>query len=177
MGGESAAHARLHDYLWRRNGAETYKKTRNGLLGANFSTRVSPWLLGGCRSAPFYRRECVGMVGARCLAGNGNLRVYSAVILSFLGGVHWGSALQVPRPGNTRRLLLAMVPSLIAWPALLFDVVTGLWVLLAGFIVIGGYDLSHEGREGFPSWYFKLRGLLSVVVVLLHLVVLLRLSG
>ncbi|HSP31063.1 MAG TPA: deoxyribodipyrimidine photo-lyase, partial [Halomonas sp.] len=44
MGGESAAHARLQDYLWRQNGASTYKKTRNGLLGANFSTRVSPWL-------------------------------------------------------------------------------------------------------------------------------------
>ncbi|MEA2120448.1 DASH family cryptochrome [Halovibrio sp. HP20-50] len=51
MGGESAAHARLHDYLWQQNGAETYKKTRNGLLGANFSTRVSPWLARGCLSA------------------------------------------------------------------------------------------------------------------------------
>jgi deoxyribodipyrimidine photo-lyase len=51
MGGESAAHARLYDYLWRQNGAETYKKSRNGLLGANFSTRVSPWLARGCLSA------------------------------------------------------------------------------------------------------------------------------
>ena len=50
-GGESAAHARLKDYLWRQQGGETYKKTRNGLLGANFSTRVSPWLARGCLSA------------------------------------------------------------------------------------------------------------------------------
>ena len=50
-GGESAAHARLNDYLWRLRGAATYKKTRNGLLGANFSTRVSPWLARGCLSA------------------------------------------------------------------------------------------------------------------------------
>jgi hypothetical protein len=102
---------------------------------------------------------------------------YSAVILSFLGGVHWGSALQVSRPGNLRRLLLAMVPSLIAWPALMLNVVTGLWVLLAGFILIGSYDLSRAGRKGFPDWYFKFRGFLTVVVVMLHLAVLLRLSG
>lgn len=50
-GGESAAHARLNDYLWRQQGGENYKKTRNGLLGANFSTRVSPWLARGCLSA------------------------------------------------------------------------------------------------------------------------------
>jgi len=102
---------------------------------------------------------------------------YSAIILSFLGGVHWGSALQVLRPGNKWRLLLAMLPSLIAWPALLLNIQAGLWVLLAGFVLIGGYDLSRAGRKGFPSWYFMLRGLLTVIVVLLHIVVLLRLSS
>lgn len=51
VGGESAAHKRLKEYLWQQKGAETYKKTRNGLLGANFSTRVSPWLARGCLSA------------------------------------------------------------------------------------------------------------------------------
>lgn len=50
-GGETAGHARLHEYLWRQRGGESYKKTRNGLLGANFSTRVSPWLASGCLSA------------------------------------------------------------------------------------------------------------------------------
>ena len=101
---------------------------------------------------------------------------YSAVILSFLGGVHWGSALQVPRGNNARRLLLAMVPSLIAWPALLFSPVTGLWVLLAGFVLIGGYDISREGREGFAAWYLKLRCVLTAVVAVCHLAVLWRLA-
>jgi len=101
---------------------------------------------------------------------------YSAVILSFLGGIHWGSALQVPRADNPRRLILAMVPSLIAWPALLFNTVTGLWVLLAGFLLMGGYDISREGREGFPKWYLILRCVLTVSVVMLHFVVLGRLS-
>ncbi|XQU07787.1 DUF3429 domain-containing protein [Halomonas sp. LY9] len=102
---------------------------------------------------------------------------YSAVILSFLGGVHWGSALQVPRANNARRLILAMVPSLIAWPALLFSPITGLWVLLAGFLLMGGYDVSREGREGFPSWYLWLRCTLTVMVVIFHLAVLWRLAA
>lgn len=51
MGGEAAAHSRLTAYLWEQNGGETYKKTRNGLLGGNFSTRLSPWLARGCLSA------------------------------------------------------------------------------------------------------------------------------
>lgn len=101
---------------------------------------------------------------------------YSAVILSFLGGIHWGSALQVPRADNPRRLILAMMLSLIAWPALLFNTVTGLWVLLAGFLLMGGYDISREGREGFPKWYLILRCVLTVSVVMFHFVVLGRLS-
>lgn len=143
------------------------------------SNRQVAWLLGVAGLLPFMGASVLAWWAPAVwqVTAIYGFTYYSAVILSFLGGVHWGSALQVPRPGNTRRLLLAMVPSLIAWPALLFDVVTGLWVLLAGFILIGGYDLSREGREGFPGWYFKLRAVLSVVVVLLHFIVLLRLSG
>ncbi|WP_319022802.1 DASH family cryptochrome [Halomonas sp. S3-1-8] len=51
IGGEDAARDRLHDYFWQLNGAWSYKKTRNGLLGDTFSTRFSPWLACGCLSA------------------------------------------------------------------------------------------------------------------------------
>lgn len=50
-GGEAPAHARLRHYLWDSNAVATYKATRNGLLGADFSTRFSPWLAHGCLSA------------------------------------------------------------------------------------------------------------------------------
>lgn len=51
VGGENAAGERLQHYIWRQNGPAKYKKTRNGLLGADFSTRVSAWLARGCLSA------------------------------------------------------------------------------------------------------------------------------
>jgi deoxyribodipyrimidine photo-lyase len=57
VGGESAGHRRLQHYLWKQNGPDSYKKTRNGLLGANFSTRFSPWLARGCLSARQVHKE------------------------------------------------------------------------------------------------------------------------
>ncbi|MDI4637042.1 MULTISPECIES: DASH family cryptochrome [Halomonadaceae] len=51
QGGEEAAQMRLDHYLWHSGAIARYKKTRNGLLGAEFSTRLSPWLATGCLSA------------------------------------------------------------------------------------------------------------------------------
>ncbi|PRY63578.1 deoxyribodipyrimidine photo-lyase (single-stranded DNA-specific) [Vreelandella songnenensis] len=51
VGGENAAHERMQHYICRQNGPAKYKKTRNGLLGTDFSTRLSTWLARGCLSA------------------------------------------------------------------------------------------------------------------------------
>ncbi|MGM0984437.1 MAG: DASH family cryptochrome [Pseudomonadota bacterium] len=50
-GGEASARARLEHYLWKSGAVADYKQTRNGLAGADFSTRLSPWLAHGCLSA------------------------------------------------------------------------------------------------------------------------------
>ncbi len=52
-GGEEAAKARLHSYLWETDSLKTYKETRNGLLGANYSSKFSAWLALGCLSPRF----------------------------------------------------------------------------------------------------------------------------
>ncbi len=49
-GGERAGLAHLERYL-ASGAVARYKKTRNGLHGADFSTRLSPWLALGCLSA------------------------------------------------------------------------------------------------------------------------------
>lgn len=49
-GGETAAWARLHHYLEGSHAIATYKETRNGLLGMEYSTKFSPWLAHGCIS-------------------------------------------------------------------------------------------------------------------------------
>ena len=49
-GGETAGLERLEQYLWERDALRTYKETRNGMLGADYSSKFSPWLAAGCLS-------------------------------------------------------------------------------------------------------------------------------
>lgn len=49
-GGEQEANKRLHFYFHETRAIDTYKKTRNELIGSNYSTKFSPWLSLGCIS-------------------------------------------------------------------------------------------------------------------------------
>ena len=49
-GGASEARARLKHYFWDTKRLAVYKKTRNGLVGADYSSKFSPWLAHGCIS-------------------------------------------------------------------------------------------------------------------------------
>ena len=51
VGGETAGQAHLANYLSDPRRPTTYKQTRNGLLGADYSTKFSPWLAQGTLSA------------------------------------------------------------------------------------------------------------------------------
>ena len=50
QGGEDDAKARLKYYFWETEKLKYYKKTRNGLLGKDYSSKFSPWLANGCIS-------------------------------------------------------------------------------------------------------------------------------
>ena len=50
-GGREAGLQRLKHYLWDTRALSTYKSTRNGLLGADYSSKFSPWLASGALSA------------------------------------------------------------------------------------------------------------------------------
>lgn len=49
-GGERAGIARIEEYFWTKDRLRVYKETRNGMLGANYSSKFSPWLALGCLS-------------------------------------------------------------------------------------------------------------------------------
>ena len=57
-GGETAALKRLKHYLWDADCLGTYFETRNGMLGADYSSKFSPWLAQGCLSARTVAAEC-----------------------------------------------------------------------------------------------------------------------
>jgi deoxyribodipyrimidine photo-lyase len=50
QGGETAGLQRLQDYVWDTDSLRVYKETRNGMVGANYSSKFSPWLALGCLS-------------------------------------------------------------------------------------------------------------------------------
>lgn len=52
-GGETEALARLNHYFWQSNALRNYKETRNGLVGADYSSKFSPYLALGCISPRF----------------------------------------------------------------------------------------------------------------------------
>lgn len=51
MGGENQALERLKYYLWESRKISEYKLTRNDMIGADYSSKFSPWLTNGCLNA------------------------------------------------------------------------------------------------------------------------------
>ena len=46
-GGENMALKRIEEYFWNTHALSYYKKTRNGLIGKNYSSKLSAWLANG----------------------------------------------------------------------------------------------------------------------------------
>lgn len=56
-GGETEAIKRLNHYFWKKDCLKEYKQTRNGMLGADYSSKFSPWLTLGCLSPRYIYQE------------------------------------------------------------------------------------------------------------------------
>ena len=56
-GGESEANLRLGHYFFETQSISKYKETRNGLIGADYSSKFSAWLALGCISPRFIYHE------------------------------------------------------------------------------------------------------------------------
>lgn len=52
-GGTRSALDRLQHYFWKTDALAEYKKTRNGMIGTDYSSKFSPWLAQGSISARF----------------------------------------------------------------------------------------------------------------------------
>lgn len=105
------------------------------------------------------------MPGLPAAVGPTALLAYGAVILSFLGGIQWGLAMAQDEPSYVR-LGSSVLPSLLAWAALLVDGDPGLVLLALSFAGILLFDL-HLTRGGMaPAWYPQLRIPLTVAVIL-----------
>jgi hypothetical protein len=89
------------------------------------------------------------------------LAAYGASILAFLGAVHWGLALAGPSSANPTRLVLGVVPSLLAFVALLMPLRAGLALLAVCIVATAAVETLATRRGLMPSDYLRLRWLLS----------------
>lgn len=101
---------------------------------------------------------------------------YGAVILSFLGGIRWGTAIG-PYSSARQGVELAMstVPALAGWAALLFTPVPALCLLAAGFFMQALSDVMAVERGRLPPWFGKLRLLLTAGAIVSLIAMLTRL--
>jgi hypothetical protein len=92
------------------------------------------------------------------------LVAYGAVILSFLGAVHWGLVLARSTSSAARHLIVGVLPSLAGWVALLLPVRYGLALLVAAFGALWLYEHRVLGTRLLPAGYLRLRRSLTLVV-------------
>ncbi len=103
-------------------------------------------------------------VNAKALLGLG---AYGAVILSFLGGVRWGNLINNKNKiKQWSPLILSVIPSLIAWPALLLTSSWMLSILAAGFVLQYATDVEGVKQKLLPVWFGRLRTMLTTGAVL-----------
>lgn len=95
------------------------------------------------------------------------LRTYGALILSFLGAVHWGLAMRSAGHPANLQLELGVLPSLVAWLALMLPAPWSYPALMLTFVVVLGFDLQATRQGLTPAWYPSLRVPLTAVAVLL----------
>lgn len=92
------------------------------------------------------------------------LVTYGAVVLSFLGAVHWGLVLRTGAPGVMGPLVVGVLPSLAAWGALLVDLRHGLALLVVAFGAFWLYEHRVLGARLLPAAYLRLRRNLTLAV-------------
>lgn len=90
------------------------------------------------------------------------LLVYSAVIVSFLGGVRWGIEIAAPNftPVEPRKMVLSVLGSLAGWGFVLWAVLQSLsptLYLVAALAITLHWAWDMVPDESVPRWYKGLR--------------------
>lgn len=131
---------------------------------------VSPFLLASLASTPSIHAALVSWgLKAEWIAHCGI--IYAAIILSFLGGIHWGVALAQFK-SHTRGSVSASflffwsnVIALGAWSLILLEQQAALYVLAAGFFVQWLMDVWLAKHGALPDWFGRLRGYVTPLVL------------
>jgi len=93
---------------------------------------------------------------------------YGAVILSFVGALHWGFAMTAGAAraqAHRRAFVWSVMPALMAWAAIVLQGAGGVLILVAGFLLQLSQDVRLARPAALARWYLPLRWRLTVVAV------------
>ncbi|GAB5414155.1 MAG: hypothetical protein Cons2KO_17580 [Congregibacter sp.] len=100
--------------------------------------------------------------------------LYSCAILCFLAGTLWGETLSVDLPGQRATIMVSNGVVLFAVFAMLTAQPTlAALLLMLGHLALLWFELQSLGRE---KWYRRMRGWLSSIAALSHLMFVMGLS-
>jgi hypothetical protein len=90
---------------------------------------------------------------------------YGAIILSFVGAIHWGLAMRADR--NINWYIWSVTPALMAWAAIsLLDMRLAMLAMMPAFTLAWSVDRQAFKRDLIPAWYMELRHILTAGAVL-----------
>ncbi|MGV6800992.1 MAG: DUF3429 domain-containing protein [bacterium] len=113
---------------------------------------------------------------------------YSAIILSFLGGIRWGFVLMDPHQQaneyiNLERITSSVIPALLGWLVVVpSNIVASIpsalslrfGLILLSFIVLMDTDFRASRDGGAPAWYGRLRVKLTLFLGAMLILIILR---
>lgn len=138
---------------------------------------ASVWALGLAGLLPFFASAGALAFGVGAMEEGGRLYAaaaqtallaYGAVILSFLGGAHWGQEVAAARPAA---LAAAVLPSIAAWLAVVIALTplaqprVGGGLMIVGFLAMLAYDMAAVRAGLWPRWYGPVRVTLTLGAV------------
>ncbi|WP_084421159.1 DUF3429 domain-containing protein [Henriciella litoralis] len=138
------------------------------MTDASPSFRRTALLLSGAGALPF-----IGLVIAMAILEAPTnstaglwLQTYAAVILSFLGGIRWGTAIAAP-PSSPLPLAISVLPALAGWAMLPLAIILQPgpnWYL--GYALAFALQLAWDWRSAaVPAWFKPIRLGVSLVVI------------
>lgn len=93
------------------------------------------------------------------------LATYGAVILSFVGALHWGYAVHANTRGRVAVIQYgwSVLPALCGWLALQLPPISALRAQALAFVACYAVDYALAAVEVVPRWFLRLRAALSAI--------------
>ena len=90
---------------------------------------------------------------------------YGAIILSFVGALHWGAQLTNSTP-RSARFVWSILPALLGWVALMVPATSAVICLITGLILCWIYDMRIMKAGEWPHYMRSLRTILTAIACL-----------